>query len=56
MMFIFPILIVAVLYLLYNSSDKFSDKKSPEDTLKERFINGVIDETTYLHMKETLKK
>lgn len=57
MMFIFPILIVVALYFLYNNSkDNHIDNESPEYVLKERFANGEIDETTYLHMKEILKK
>ena len=32
------------------------NSKSPEDLLKERFVNGEIDEETYLKMKETLKR
>lgn len=31
------------------------DKESAEDKLKMRFVNGEIDEKTYLQMKETLK-
>jgi uncharacterized membrane protein len=31
-------------------------KKSPEEILKERFVNGEIGEETYLKMKETLNK
>lgn len=31
------------------------NKKSPEDILKERFVNGEIDEKTYLQMKEAIK-
>ncbi len=32
------------------------NKKSPEEILKERFVNGEIDEETYLKMKDTLNK
>lgn len=31
-------------------------KSSPENLLKERYVNGEIDEEKYLKMKETLKK
>ncbi|SHJ83442.1 hypothetical protein SAMN02745751_03489 [Dethiosulfatibacter aminovorans DSM 17477] len=56
MMFIFPILIGVVLYYFYsNNKENLIGNKSPEDILKERFINGEIDEATYLQMKETLK-
>lgn len=56
MMFIFPILIGVVLYYFYsNNKENLIGNKSPENILKERFINGEIDEATYLQMKETLK-
>ena len=49
-----------VLYYLFNGNGKSSitlpNSKSPEEKLKERFVNGEIDEETYLNMKETLKR
>jgi uncharacterized membrane protein len=30
-------------------------KESAEERLKTRFVNGEIDEKTYLQMKETIK-
>lgn len=39
-----------------SSSFKFTGRKSPEDVLKERFVNGEIDEETYKKMKKTINK
>mgnify|MGYP001207977446 CR=1 FL=1 len=44
-----------VYYLYQKGSLKTSAGKNPEALLKERFVNGEIDEATYLQMKETLK-
>ena len=53
------LLIGVVVYFLVinrnNSSYKFTNRRSPEEILKERFVNGEIDEETYLKMKEVLK-
>jgi uncharacterized membrane protein len=47
-------------YFLFFSKNapkaQFSNKKSAEETLKDRYVNGGIDEETYLRMKETLNK
>jgi putative membrane protein len=58
-MFIGLILLLGVgAYFLFfnkgNSKIKFPNSKSAEETLKERFVNGEIDEETYKKMKETL--
>lgn len=44
-----------IYYLYQNGSFNTSARKNPEALLKERFVNGEIDEATYLQMKETLK-
>ncbi len=58
------ILVVGIGILLYyiffndkisNGSLTFPGKESSEDQLKTRFVNGEIDEKTYLQMKETIK-
>lgn len=58
MMFVFPVLIGVLLYFMYRSINdrNLNTDKSAEEILKERFVNGEIDEATYTHMKETLKK
>ena len=60
-MFIGLIVIVGiVIYFLYNnkgnSSIQFPNRKSAEETLKERFVNGEIDEETFKKMKDTLNR
>lgn len=60
MMFI-GLIIAAVFIYFILAGDKKNNvspfmRKTPEDILKERFINGEIDEKTYIQMKETLRK
>ena len=58
MMFI-PILIIVLVYLFVSGDGKKVLSKyddSSERILKERFVNGEIDEETYLRMKSVLKK
>ena len=47
-------------YFMKNDTNSYCSmnqkKKSPEEILKERFVNGEIDEETYLKMKKTLNK
>jgi uncharacterized membrane protein len=51
------ILIALVVYLFYkNKGMDFSNKNEAEERLKERYINGEIDEETYLKMKRTISK
>lgn len=47
---------VGIYFLVKNKKIDISGKNEAEETLKKRFINGEIDEETYLKMKETLKK
>lgn len=59
MMILLLVLVVAVLY--FNKGGKYShshnqNNKSADDLLKERFVNGEIDETTYLTMKQIIGK
>lgn len=58
-MVIIYVLIVGVgIYFLFSqngmSKIKFSGNKTPEDILKERFVNGEIDVETFKKIKETL--
>ncbi|MFH5836445.1 SHOCT domain-containing protein [Proteiniclasticum sp. C24MP] len=55
-MFFGWILVIAVVYLLVKGDTKvnFTQKESPEQKLKERYINGEIDEETYLRMKSVI--
>lgn len=51
---------VFLYYILFNGQAAkghftMPDKESAEDKLKMRYVNGEIDEETYLQMKETLK-
>lgn len=52
-------LAVLIYYLVTGkniTSGHFSNQSNAIDLLNERFAKGEIDETTYLHMKNTLKK
>lgn len=45
-------------YYLFESRESVSysrGHKSHEEILRERFANGEIDETEYIHLKEMLK-
>ena len=58
-MMIIPIVVIGlVLYYGFRGTVNAPNfyKKDPNETLKERFVNGEIDEQTYLQMKETLKR
>lgn len=58
-MMIIPIAVIGlVVYYLFKGSGNLPNlnKNNPNELLKERFVNGEIDEQTYLQMKETLKK
>lgn len=54
------LIVVIALVLYYESKDTGNGpnfhKNDPNEMLKERFVNGEIDEETYLQMKETLKR
>lgn len=58
-MMILPLVLLGILvyYLLKNKDIKkiLNSNKTPEETLKERYVNGEIDEETFKRMKETLK-
>ncbi|MFV0466615.1 MAG: SHOCT domain-containing protein [Lachnospiraceae bacterium] len=61
MMLILIIGIGALFYVLYFKDKKTEDfhisgKKTPEDILKTRFVNGEINEETYIKMKDLLQK
>lgn len=48
---------VVIYYVLKNEKGlTFSSKSNAEELLKERYVNGEIDEETYLNMKNTLNK
>lgn len=56
------IAVIGIGFLIYylNSNGKMgtgssTGKGSAEELLKARFVNGEIDEKTYLQMKETIK-
>ncbi|HHX62204.1 MAG TPA: hypothetical protein GX707_16065 [Epulopiscium sp.] len=47
-----------VLYYGFQDTGNGSNvhRNDPNEMLKERFVNGEINEQTYLQMKETLKR
>jgi len=57
MMIIFIVVIGVVLYYAFEGKGNLDifDKTDPNEMLKKKFVNGEIDEQTYLQMKETLK-
>ena len=60
MILIWIIVGFGIYYFLKNNTSSCcstnKNQKSPEEILKERFVNGEIDEETYLKMKNTLNK
>jgi len=60
MMILGLVLIGLVIYYFVKNGElgkaKSSNSQSPEDILKERYVNGEIDEATFIRMKMTLKK
>lgn len=55
MIFGWALLIIALYFLVKGDSRvHFAQKESPEQKLKERYINGEIDEETYLRMKSVI--
>ncbi len=57
MLYLLIIIVGVVIYIIYQKDKTiFNRKESSEDLLEKRFINGEIDEETYIKMKETLKK
>lgn len=56
------LLVAVVIGIVYYSSNKNSveffksDRKNSDELLKEKFVKGEIDESTYLHMEEILNK
>jgi len=58
-MMLLPILLIVVLYFVVTGDQKnfFTSKvDESERLLKERFVNGEIDEETFKRMKSVLKK
>ncbi|HSR04072.1 MAG TPA: hypothetical protein VLM88_05750 [Proteiniclasticum sp.] len=51
------VLVLAVFYYMFKDDHKInfsSNQNNPEQKLKERYINGDIDEETYLKMKSVI--
>lgn len=58
-MIVLPLLVLVVVYFLITGDKNklFTQKEDEaENLLKERFVNGEIDEETYKRMKSVLKK
>ena len=54
-----PLLWIAIGLIVYYvciKDSKSSSSTTAEDILKQRFVNGEIDESTYNRMKETLRR
>ncbi|GAB6108179.1 SHOCT domain-containing protein [Fusibacter bizertensis] len=47
-------LAVIIFVVYYSSGKRLPGTNKAEDILKERFVNGEIDEETYLKMKKAL--
>ena len=60
MMIIGLVLIGVVIYYFVKNGEfektKYNGKMTAEDILKERYVNGEIDEATYNKMKMTISK
>lgn len=51
------VLILVVVYYMFKDDEKINfstNQNNPEQKLKERYINGEIDEETYLKMKSVI--
>lgn len=47
---------VVIYYLVKNKKVDISSKSDAEDALKRRYVNGEIDDETYLKMKKIIEK
>lgn len=60
MMILTFLLLGFVIYYFVANKDvqnfKLSSNKNPEEILRERYVNGEIDEETFKNMKEVLKQ
>lgn len=57
MMFMGWLIIGLVVYFIFKEKGtSFMNNDNAESRLKERFVNGEIDEETYLRMKKTIEK
>lgn len=60
MMLLFWILLgIGIFYFIKNNDTtvvKNRKERTPEDILKERFVNGEIDEATFEKMKTTINR
>ncbi|PKM50424.1 MAG: hypothetical protein CVV02_11640 [Firmicutes bacterium HGW-Firmicutes-7] len=58
MIFIWVLLGFGIYYLLTNRenvNEKINHKTTAEDTLKQRYVHGEIDEETYIKMLKTIR-
>jgi len=59
MIFFWALMGIGIYYLLTNKKDVNlgnNHKTSPEEKLKERYVNGEIDEETFNKMLKTIKE
>lgn len=56
MMFGWLIIGLIIYYFFKEKGTTFTNSDKSESKLKERYVNGEIDDETYLRMNETIKK
>ena len=57
MIFVWLLIGFSIYYFIKNDeSAKIKNGSTPEDILKERYVNGEIDEATFKKMKITINK
>ncbi|MBH1939838.1 SHOCT domain-containing protein [Mobilitalea sibirica] len=59
MMIFFWILLIIILYYIFNDNERINITRrqdtSAVDVLKMRYVNGEIDEETFIRMKKTIR-
>jgi uncharacterized membrane protein len=58
-MMLVPILLIVLVYLLFSDGRKniyIKGEDNAESILKERYVNGEIDEETFRKMRSVIKK
>jgi uncharacterized membrane protein len=56
MIFVLVLILIVVYFMFKDDKINFNtNQNNPEQKLKERYINGEIDEETYLKMKSVIR-